>query len=263
MKINFKWIGGATWILQVDNCKIACDPVLCPEGSVQDYKFFKARRLNDPQYSEPDFKEVNLWLLTHNHEDHFDRDGFKAIDNNSTIIAHKGLKTFFTKDIYSGIRFLGWDEDTEVLSEGINIKIKAMPAIHAKKASLGGMIGNGNGYLLNIDRDGSKYCVYVTGDSVYNSSIKKHTGTANIDLIITNAGSAMVGEPPLSRSIGRITNNINDIIKMNADLNPSILIPVHWGTFSHYSEKITHESFGNYSNIRVVDLGESINLSSQ
>jgi L-ascorbate metabolism protein UlaG (beta-lactamase superfamily) len=260
MKINFKWIGGATWILQIDSIKIACDPVLCPRGHIQDYKFFKARRLNDPQYSELDFKDVNLWLLTHNHEDHIDRDGLKMIDNNSTIVAHEGLKVHFTEDIYSDIRFLGWDRDSEFRIKGINIKIKALPAIHAKKASLGGMIGNGNGYLLNIDRGGSKYCIYVTGDSVYSSSIKKHLGTSNIDLIIANAGSAMVGEPPLSRSIGRITNNINDIIKMNSELNPEILIPVHWGTFSHYSEIITRESFNKYNNIKVVNAGENINI---
>ncbi len=261
MKINFKWIGGATWILQIDSIKIACDPVLCPEGCVQDYKFFKARRLNDPQYSESDFKDVDLWLLTHNHEDHLDRDGFKVIDNNSTVIAHEGLKPYFEKGIYSDIRFLGWDEDSEFGIKGINIRIKALPAIHAKKASWGGMIGNGNGYLLNIARDGSKYCVYVTGDSVYSSNIKKHISTSNIDLIIANAGSAMVGESSLSRSIGRITNSINDIIKMNSELNPEMLIPVHWGTFSHYSEKITHQSFSKYHNIEIVDVGESISLS--
>lgn len=260
MEINFKWIGGATWILRIDSCKIACDPVLCPEGCVQDYKFFKARRLNDPQYSESDFKDVNLWLLTHNHEDHLDRDGLKVIDNNSTIIAHEGLKPYFEKGVYSDIRFLGWDEDSEFRNKGLNIKIKALPAIHAKKASLGGMIGNGNGYLLNIDLDGSKYCIYVTGDSVYNKSIIKHIGSSKIDLIVSNAGAAMVGEPPLSRGIGRITNNINDIIIMNSELKPEMLIPVHWGTFSHYSETITHESFSKYHNIKVVDVGERISI---
>jgi L-ascorbate metabolism protein UlaG (beta-lactamase superfamily) len=260
LNVNFKWIGGATWVLQIGDCKIACDPVLCPEGSVQDYKFFKARRLNDPQYSVSDFKDVNLWLLTHNHEDHIDRDGLKLIDKNSTIVAHEGLKAFFTGDIYSGLRLIGWDEDTAILINGINTKIKALPAIHAKKASWGGMIGNGNAYLLDFDRDGSKYCIYVTGDSVYSSSIKKHIGTSSIDLIIANAGSAMVGESSLSRSIGRITNNINDIIKMNADLNPRILIPVHWGTFSHYSEIITRESFNKYANIKFLNAGDHINL---
>ena len=246
--------------MQVDRIKIACDPVLCPKGHIQDYKYFKTRRLNDPQYSESDFKDVNVWLLTHNHHDHIDKYGYKLIDKNTTIIAHKGLEVFFKKGIYNGIKFLGWNEATEILINGINIRIKALPAIHAKKALFGGMIGNGNGYLLDIAKDDSRYCVYVTGDAVFNSSIKKHIGTSNIDLIIANAGSAMAGKSSLSRSIGRITNNIDDIKDMNAELNPKMLIPVHWGTFSHYYETITHESFNKYGNIKILNVGESIHL---
>jgi len=203
---------------------------------------------------------VNIWLLTHNHQDHIDRYGFKLIDKNSTIISHEGLRAYFKKDNYNDIRFLGWDKDTAILINGINIKIRALPAIHAKKASFGGMIGNGNGYLLDIARNDSRYCIYVTGDAVYNRSIKKHIRTSNLDLVIANAGSAMVGKSFISPVIGRITNNISDIVDMNAELNPGMLIPVHWGTFSHYRETITRESFNNYDNIVILNVGESINL---
>jgi L-ascorbate metabolism protein UlaG (beta-lactamase superfamily) len=260
MNTNFKWIGGATWILQVNNCKIACDPVLCPEGHIQDYKYFKTRRLNSPQYSESDFENVNLWLLTHNHEDHIDSDGFKLIEKNSTIISHKSLRPYFKKDINNDIRFLDWNECAEMCVDSINIKVKALPAIHARKTLLGNVVGNGNGYLLDIAGDDSKFCIYVTGDSVYNKSIIKDIGTSNIDLIIANAGSAMVGKSFIAPIIGRITNNISDVIQMNAELNPKIIIPVHWGTFSHYHEMITRESFNEYDNIELLNAGDSINL---
>jgi len=260
MNINFKWVGGATWILRINNFKIACDPVLCPEGHIQDYKYFKTRRLNSPQYSESDFENVNLWLLTHNHEDHIDKYGFKLINRNSTIISHKSLRTCFKKDVYKDLRFLGRNDDSEILINGINIKIRALPAIHAKKALLSSIVGNGNGYLLDIAGDDSQYRIYVTGDSVYNKSMNKHIAISNIDLIIANAGSAMIGKSLLSQVIGRITNNVSDIIKMNAKLHPKILIPVHWGTFTHYYEIITPESLVKYDNIKIVNVGERINL---
>ncbi len=41
MDIEFNWIGGATFVLTLDNLKIACDPVLCKKGIVQDYFWFK------------------------------------------------------------------------------------------------------------------------------------------------------------------------------------------------------------------------------
>ena len=37
MDVRFKWIGGATWLLEVGDVRIGCDPVLCPMGTVQDY----------------------------------------------------------------------------------------------------------------------------------------------------------------------------------------------------------------------------------
>ena len=261
MNISFKWVGGATWILRINNFKVACDPVLCPEGHIQDYKYFKTKRIDNPVYDDDDFEKINLWLLTHNHEDHIDAPGFKKIEKESTVISHKGLKRFFKKDGYNDVRYLDWREDTVIPFDDITIKIKAVPAIHAKKTLFGGAIGNGNGYLLEVTGADSKYRVYVTGDSVYNKNINTDMGNSNIDLIIANAGSAMVGKYLLSNIIGRITNNIQDIIKMNYELKPKILIPVHWGTFTHYSEIITAGSFVKYDNIKIVKVGECISVS--
>ncbi|MCU0849558.1 MAG: MBL fold metallo-hydrolase [Spirochaetes bacterium] len=261
MNISFKWIGGATWILRVDDVKIACDPVLCPEGHVQDYKYFKTKRLNSPVYDESDFKNINLWLLTHNHEDHLDKYGFKMIDRESAVVSHKSLKPYFRDDKFKNVTYLGWNEESNFSSGGVSFSIRAVPAIHAKKKFFSGKIGNGNGYVLCIGRDDFKYNIYITGDSVFNRGIKTYFRNTDLDLIIVNAGSAMLGKSFLSSVIGRITDNIGDIIKMNAVLKPKSMIPVHWGTFSHYSEKITPGSFDKHDNIKILNAGESIVLS--
>jgi L-ascorbate metabolism protein UlaG (beta-lactamase superfamily) len=260
MKISFKWIGGATWILRFDNIKIACDPVLCPQGHMQDYKYFKTSRLNDPVYNESDFKDINLWLVTHNHEDHIDSFGFKFIQKNTTVVSHKGCRRYFKNDSFNDVRYLNWN-DEEILSiDDINIRIKALTAIHAKRKIFASTVGNGNGYLLEIIKKDFNYIVYITGDSVYDKSIRNHIGNIKPDLIIANAGSAKIGKSLLSLIIGRITNNIHDILRMNRDLIPGKLIPVHWGTFSHYTEIITNETFNKYDNIIFIIPGESLSF---
>jgi L-ascorbate metabolism protein UlaG (beta-lactamase superfamily) len=60
MNIEFKWIGGATWILDVQGLRIACDPVLCPARTVQDYGFFSCKRLNDPVFADNDFENMAI-----------------------------------------------------------------------------------------------------------------------------------------------------------------------------------------------------------
>jgi N-acyl-phosphatidylethanolamine-hydrolysing phospholipase D len=260
MQINFKWIGGATWILNIDDIKIACDPVLCQKNHVQDYRYFKSTRLNNPIFNKSDFQDINLWLLTHNHEDHVDESGFIKIEERTAIIAHKSLKPKFEDDIFINVKYPCWNEQMVLSINNIDFEIKAVPAIHAKKKFISSSIGNGNGYLLKVINNNSKYNIYVTGDSVFNKNIEKYFQNINLDLIITNAGSAMIGRSFFSHIIGRVTNNISDIIDLNAVLKPKVLIPIHWGTFSHYSEIICKDSFKDHENIKFINVGERIKL---
>ncbi len=247
--------------MQIDTIKIACDPVLCPKDHIQDYKYFKTKRLNAPVFDESELRNVNLWLLTHNHEDHIDKYGIKMIDTNASIVSHESLKSYLKKDIYKNVQFLKWNQNTAFSFSGISVAVKAVPAIHARNKLLGNQIGNGNGYLLEISKGKFDYSVYITGDSVYSQGTRNYLGSSNIDLIIANAGAAMVGKSLLSRIIGRITNNSNDIKRMITELHPGVLIPVHWGTFSHYSEAINSDTFKNYHNVKLVNIGEGVTLS--
>ena len=182
------------------------------------------------------------------------------IEDKAFIISDPGLKLHFENNKFSNIKYLYWNEETRYSSNDITIKIKAVPAIHAKKKILSSRIGNGNGYVLKIGKRNSEYNIYITGDSVYRKDINKYLEDTKINLIIANAGSAMIGYSILSKIIGRVTNNSNDIKKMANGLNPEILIPVHWGTFSHYSEDINNDLFNTNRNIRHVEPGEKVKL---
>jgi len=260
MKFEFKWIGGATWILSFNGTAIACDPVLCPGGTIQDYFYFKTMRLTQPEFDPSDFENIDLWLLTHNHEDHLDKEGLKHVGKNSFIVTDKSLKKHLNRREYPHVIHLPWGEEEEIKINQFNIRVRAIPAIHAKRSIFSSLIGNGNGYILDIKERESSFRIYVTGDAVYDERIIQYTGLEHIDIVIANAGSAMIGDSILSRIIGRVTNNSNDIINLNSDLRPGNLIPVHWGTFSHYAETIKPDTFQKYINIRFLNPGETIKI---
>ncbi len=260
MDVTFKWIGGATWILSIGGTKIACDPVLCPRGHVQDYGYFKTTRLDDPVYEPGDFEGVDLWLLTHAHEDHVDSYGVNAIGTESTIISHKSVKPLLKKGGFSKVTYLAWHDRASFTFGGVTLDIAAVPAVHARRKSFGARIGNGNGYFVQAACDGISFSAYVTGDSVYDAGLKSILRGRAIDVIIANAGSATIGKSLLSHVIGRITNNTRDLKKMIAALGPKTLIPVHWGTFSHYREKIDANSFIGHDGVKVMRPGDSVRL---
>lgn len=238
METRFKWIGGATWILQVGDIKIACDPVLCPRDTFQDYKFFKTKRLDDPIYTDEDFKGIDFWFLTHDHQDHIDEEGLKKITPDSTIIGHRRVMHYFKGRGFHHRKTLLWSEKVFYTIKNYRVTVRGIPAIHGWNQFFGGLVGDGNGYYISITRGEYKFSVYITGDGVFNPGITEYLTDPDLDLVITNAGAAHAGKGLLGAIIGRITNNRDDIKRLVTVLKPRHVIPVHWGTFSHYRETI-------------------------
>ncbi|KAG2370909.1 hypothetical protein C9374_013744 [Naegleria lovaniensis] len=284
-------VGGATWIFQTTSStsphslQIACDPVLCPKNHSQDYGLFKSTRLQDPVLSgDQDLEQVDVWLLTHGHEDHLDQLGLEKIvrgKNNSIIVAHPSVEKLLKnvlnqtnmETVFGNDRKVYWMEPQQDLIiedlEHFSVKIHSVNAIHAKSKKVGAAIGNGNGYIVqvkekNSDARLSKF--YVTGDSVFTECNIQEDLQAltsdTFDFIITNGGEASVEKTKLIGGlakflVGNITNSSHEIIELHRKLMPKKTLIVHHGTFSHYVETYTADSFKEHSGIHVVFPGET------
>jgi len=248
-----KWIGGASVLLQFDNIKILCDPVFCKKGTVQNYHYFKSIRLTEPEYKQDDLKNIDLLLLTHSHLDHFDEVAKLNIHSNTTI-TNMIVKDFKIKNQI----ILNKNQKYVNIINSIKISIIAISATHGRNYILGKMVGNNNGYLISFEKENQITNIYFTGDDVFHKMKKELVGV-KIDLLIANAGCATVGNGLLGKIIGRITNNIKDLMLLNEAYNPKYFLPVHFGTFSHYQEKEYDKNIiGN--NTIIINPGESINL---
>lgn len=255
MNLQFKWIGGATWLIRYGNITIASDPVLCPKGTIQDYQQFKSTRLNDPAFTENDFRDVNLWVLSHGHEDHVDEMGLRYISNSACIINHQSnVEQLF----HTNIKTLSWGQEYQITCQDVTIDITAIPAIHAKYKFLSKLVGDNNGYILKLSHNDETTTIYYTGDDVFRKRRFAKYYQGPIDLIIANAGAAHVGKGMLGALIGRITNNFNDLRRMAKVLKPKVLIPIHWGTFSHYLDK--PELYRDGGVIKIVGVGETVKI---
>jgi len=253
MKIDFKWIGGATFILTIDGVKIAVDPVLCPKGTVQDYFWFKSRRIEAPKYENNDFNNIDLWLITHNHEDHLDKIGLSKIDENATIISNRNASKILK--IKNNVSILDWHNTKEIIIKDMTIAVQAIPAIHGVNPISALFAGKVNGYDVTIVKGDEKANIYITGDTVYKSKIINVLQNKSIDLLIANMGAAKQGS-----WIMTLTLNAKMLQKMIGKLHPKMVIPVHFGTFEHYKE--SKQKIMNLHNkkIRFIEVGESVQL---
>lgn len=253
MEILFNWIGGATFILTIGDLKIAVDPVLCVKGTIQDYVLFKSERLEQPIYSDSDFKNIDLWLITHEHEDHLDKIGLSKISIDSKTVcnnnAYKLLKVLGLKDL----TILKWSQTKNYSIKGYDVTVEAIPAIHGVNPVIAFLAGHVNGYLITIKKGNETTTIYITGDTVYKKRIKKAIDNRKIDLMIPNMGAASEGT-----WIMTLTLNSKMLNKLLDDLHPKKVIPVHYGTFEHYTESIGSIIGLNDKRILFVKVGEKI-----
>jgi L-ascorbate metabolism protein UlaG (beta-lactamase superfamily) len=255
MEILFHWIGGATFVMTIGNLNIACDPVLCEKGKIQDYFWFKSKRLEEPMYDEKTFSNIDLWLITHNHEDHLDSIGLSKIDSDCKVVSNKNSSKILQESGKNDLTVLDWKQTTECSIKGYEIEIEAIPAIHGVNPLSALFAGKVNGYYLTISKGKETVSVYITGDTVYKNKVVNSLSGKEIDLLIPNMGAAKQGS-----WIMTLTLNSKMLKKMISKLNPEIVIPVHYGTFEHYKEPVGNIEKINDERIKIVEVGSKTEL---
>lgn len=255
MEILFYWIGGATFILSIGNLSIAVDPVLCKKGTVQDYFWFKSERIEQPVYAEEDFENIDLWLITHNHEDHLDSIGLSKISDSSKVVSNENSSKILQESGKNDLTVLDWKQTKEFNIKGYKIEVEAIPAIHGVNPLSALFAGKVNGYYLTISKGKEKIRIYITGDTVYKNKIIKAFDDKEIDLLIPNMGAAKQGS-----WIMTLTLNSKMLKKMISKLNPEIVVPVHYGTFEHYKEPVKDIKEINDERIKLVEVGSKTEL---
>ncbi len=251
MDYRLKWIGGATVIITIGQLKIAVDPVLCPKGTIQDYFWFKSARLEDPIFASSDFEDIDLWLITHDHEDHLDDIGISYISKTSKIISNPNGSKKLLKNNLNNIRMLRWGQSTTSQIKEYRIEVEAIPAIHGINPLSAILAGRGNGYYLKIWKADQELYIYITGDMVYKKKTIKALQGKKVDLLIANMGAAQQGS-----WIMTLTLNAEMLKKMIGQLHPTTVIPVHFGTFEHYKEPVEEVKALQDQKIQILDTGD-------
>jgi L-ascorbate metabolism protein UlaG (beta-lactamase superfamily) len=250
MDITVTWIGGATWILDIQHVRIACDPVLCPAGTIQHYGFFRSARLNEPVYTPQDFHQIDLWLITHAHEDHLDGYGIGCIASDANIITHANAAKSFAKTGHTNLKVLRWGEQQTLRVRDTSITVEAIPAIHGPNPLVAFFAGGVNGYWLTVQTENQNVEIYVTGDTVLHPQLLRAIRGRHADVLIANLGAAKQDSwmGPLTLS----ADMLNTLLK---EFEPKACFPVHFGTFEHYIEPISKVEAWNNPNILILQPG--------
>lgn len=249
MPISFTYYGVACGVLSInDEFYIGIDPDLSPQYTTVQFKGFSSTRVSPTYDDKKLLDKVNLWLLTHGHQDHLDNIGKGFLGNKDVICQNKKLAQEFP---YSNVTILEWGNEKSFLVNDYHITIRAIPAYHANNFLMQKIVGKVNGYTISISHPSETKVIYFTGDTVYSPKLIKAL-PENIDVLFANLGAVK------SDSFGGpFTMNVEMMKELEHTVKPKHTFPIHIDDYSHYMTTKQEVEIEGY---KVLKVGEKIDI---
>ena len=205
-------IGHSTVLIQLDGLNIITDPIF----STHILGFTK--RHIEPGIPFKKLPKINAIIISHEHDDHFDKATLKKFDKNIPIVIPEGLKHDVMKLGFKDIRGLKWWEKTEIGG----LRITAAPAKHFLS------------HIISCVIEGTK-TVYFAGDAGLSDYFGEIGKKFNIDVAMLPMGAyrpfLSFVIPHFSKYSEKVHIIPKDISMVQEWLKAKVVIPIHWDVF--------------------------------
>ncbi len=250
--MQFKQIRHATCMLTIQEKRLLVDPMLSPKGvlpAIEGVPNAQNNPLVDLPVPVEELLQCDAIIVTHMHRDHFDTAAAEWLP--------KQLPVFCQPEDEKKLTELGFAQvipvKTQVVWQGI--RICRTKARHGH-GTLALQMAPSSGYILSAQGDPT---VYLTGDTVWCSYIKKAINRHHPDNIVCYSGEARFAK-------GRpITMDKVDIVSVCANAPGAKVIAIHMEAWNHcrlaretLSEYVTANNLQNQ--VYIPQNGEEITL---
>ncbi|WP_286272201.1 MBL fold metallo-hydrolase [Thalassotalea hakodatensis] len=266
--ISIKWLGGPTVLITFNGMSILTDPMF----GYGDKAFYMA----DPNEmfdlaKGPNMKHhkritafpgialetVDLVVLSHAHEDHFDQKAEQLLNKNTPFLLPPANIEQLQKKGFNRLSTLSVGDSISYKAGEGKVTFTAVTAHHTDNGDIKHLLGEGNGYWITFEQDNWQYTLYWTGDTLATKDlIDEVKALGQIDLLIAHMGRVGTTGP-----LGKISMGADDVIAMSAALQPEKLLPIHHSTYALYLEPIHHlvtKSLGKPYGLDVISEGSTL-----
>lgn len=182
-KPTLQLVRNATLLLEYGGKKILVDPMLSPKGAIESWAGVQRNPTVDLKLPVNEIvKDLDLVLVTHTHDDHFDKAASKILDKSIELINQPADKGFFEKEGFTNATVL---EDNKLWN---GISIHRIESQHGTGEVLK-MMGKTSGFILKAKNQPT---IYIVGDAIWTDDIKKNIKKFKPDYIIVNSGGALI-----------------------------------------------------------------------
>jgi L-ascorbate metabolism protein UlaG (beta-lactamase superfamily) len=229
------FIGTATVIIRYGGLTILTDPNFLHKGDHVHLGYgLTSERLTDPAIQLADLPPIDLIVLSHMHEDHFDRFVQKNLSRTVPIAT-----TEESARILKGMGFLKlyplrtWDTFL-VEKGGITLGVTAMPGRHGPPV-VAKLLPEVMGSMLDFGSSDARrpYRMYISGDTMVFSDIRKIPRRyPDVDLALLHLGG--------TRLLGLVTVTMDakEGVRMMRIIVPRKAIPIHYNDYDVFKSPL-------------------------
>lgn len=228
------FVGTATVLLHYAGFTILTDPNFLHQGDHVHlgYGLRSARRTN-PAIEIEQLPSLDFVVLSHMHEDHFDRLVEAKLDKNVPIITTQHAAAKLTKKGFTAPQALNTWETFTVTKGDARVRITAMPGRHGPgvlSAALPPVMGS----MLEFQHKGEKtiFRLYITGDTLIYEDLKEIPKRyPDIDLALLHLGGTKVFGILLTMDAKQGVQAIQVIA-------PQLSIPIHYNDYTVFKSPL-------------------------
>jgi L-ascorbate metabolism protein UlaG (beta-lactamase superfamily) len=230
-----QFIGTATVLIRYQGFTILTDPNFLHKGGHVHLGYgITSERLTNPAIDLDKLPPVDLVVLSHMHEDHFDKLVQEKLPRNTPIVTTKEASASLKKLGFTRSYGLGkWDQ-LEVEKGEARLRITAVPGRHGK-AGMQVLLPTVMGSVLDFGpaRGAPDYRMYISGDTLVYDDLKTIPQRfPGIDLALLHLGGTRI------MGVFKVTMDGKDGVQLLQIIRPQHAIPIHYNDYDVFKSPL-------------------------
>lgn len=189
------FIGNATVLLRYAGFTILTDPNFLHRGEHVHLGYgMQSTRLTEPAISMAQLPQLDMVLLSHFHEDHFDRRVQRELDKGTPIVTTPQASLMLRRRCFAATQPLDSWQTLTVTKGGQMLRVTAMPAQHGPGVLNAAMPQTMGSMLEFLAPDGTtRFCIYISGDTLLHDQLAMIPRRyPDIDLALLHLGGTRI-----------------------------------------------------------------------
>lgn len=231
-----QFIGTATVLIRYQGFTILTDPNFLHKGEHVHLGYgITSERLTNPALDLEQLPPIDLVVLSHMHEDHFDKLVQEKLDKNVPIVTTKEAAKALADIGFRRTYGLGTWDRIDVEKGEARLRITAAPGRHGKvgmQALLPSVMGSVLDFGPNTGTP--SYRMYVSGDTLIYDDLKTIPQRfPGVDLALLHLGGTRI------LGVFKVTMDGKDGVKLLQIIQPKKAIPIHYDDYDVFKSPLS------------------------